>query len=166
MLDISAHVVAVDVGVVLVGDHSFVEPLDGVEEGEELSVGDRIEREQTLFSVYFLSSVHLHGSAAAATDRAGNSALQPLNTAVLLSTPQYTIVHHSTLQYTIVQHCTPLYNTVHYCTPLDTTVYLCTQLYTTAHHCTLLYTTLCLAKPLSGTWFESQIDKLKASNIG
>ena len=76
MLDISAHVVAVDVGVVLVGDHSFVEPLDGVEEGEELSVGDRIEREQTLFSVYFLSSVHLHGSAAAATDRAGNSALQ------------------------------------------------------------------------------------------
>ena len=51
MLDISAHVVAVDVGVVLVGDHSFVEPLDGVEEGEELSVGDRIEREQTLFSL-------------------------------------------------------------------------------------------------------------------
>ena len=74
MLDISAHV-AVDVGVVLVGDLGVVEPLDVVEEGEELSVGDRIEREQTFFSVYFLSSVHLHGSAAAATDRAGNSAL-------------------------------------------------------------------------------------------
>ena len=75
---ISANVVAVDVGVVLVGDLSVVEPLDVVEEGEELSVGDRIEREQTLCSVYFRASVDLHVSAAAANDRAGNSALHRL----------------------------------------------------------------------------------------
>lgn len=75
MLVVSAHAV-VDDGVVVVGDLGVVEPLDVIEEGEELSVGDRIEREQTFLSVYFLSSVHLHGSAATATDKAGNSALQ------------------------------------------------------------------------------------------
>ena len=75
MFVVSAHVV-VDGGVVLVGDLGVVEPLNVVEEGEELSVGDRIEREQTLCSVYFRASVDLHVSAAAANDRAGNSALQ------------------------------------------------------------------------------------------
>ena len=78
MLVVSAHAV-VDGGVVVVGDLGVVEPLDVIEEGEELSVGDRIEREQTFFSVYFSSSVHLHGSAAAATDKARNSALQCLS---------------------------------------------------------------------------------------
>ena len=51
MLDISAHDV-VDGGAVRVGDlGGVVEPLDDVREGKELSVGDRIEREQNLFSV-------------------------------------------------------------------------------------------------------------------
>ena len=51
MLVVSAHVV-VDGGAVRVGDlGDAVEPLDDVGEGEELSVGDRIEREQNLFSV-------------------------------------------------------------------------------------------------------------------
>ena len=51
MLDNSAHV-AVDGGAVLVGDLGDVaEPLDDDGEGEELSFGDRIEREQNLFSV-------------------------------------------------------------------------------------------------------------------
>jgi len=46
VLDISAHDV-VDGGAVRVGDlGDAVEPLDDVGEGEELSVGDRIEREQ------------------------------------------------------------------------------------------------------------------------
>ena len=46
MLDISAHDV-VDGGAVRVGDlGNAVEPLDNVGEGEELSIGDRIEREQ------------------------------------------------------------------------------------------------------------------------
>ena len=75
MFVVSAHVV-VDGGVVLVGDLGVVEPLDVVEEGEELSFGDRIEREQTFCSVYFRASVDLHVSAAAANVRAGNSALQ------------------------------------------------------------------------------------------
>ena len=52
MFVVSAHVV-VDGGVVLVGDLGVVEPPDVVEEGEELSVGDRIEREQTLFLCRF-----------------------------------------------------------------------------------------------------------------
>ena len=77
MFVVSAHVV-VDGGVVLVGDLGVVEPLDVVKEGEELSVGDRIEREQTLCSVYFRASVDLHVSAAAANHRAGNSALHLL----------------------------------------------------------------------------------------
>ena len=42
---ISARVVAVDVGVVLVGDLSILEPLDILKEDEELSIGDRIEKE-------------------------------------------------------------------------------------------------------------------------
>ena len=48
----SAHVAAVDGGGMLLGDLGVVrEPLDDVEEGEELPVGDRMESEQTLFSV-------------------------------------------------------------------------------------------------------------------
>ena len=77
MFVVSAHVV-VDGGVVLVGDLGVVEPLDVVKEGEELSVGDRIEREQTFVLCTFGLSVDLHVSAAAANDRAGNSALQSL----------------------------------------------------------------------------------------
>ena len=52
MLDLSAHIAAVDGGGVLVEDLGDVgEPLDDVEEGEELPVGDRIKSEQTFFSV-------------------------------------------------------------------------------------------------------------------
>ena len=48
----SAHVAAVDGGGELLGDlGEVVEPLDDVEEGEELPIGDRIESEQTSISV-------------------------------------------------------------------------------------------------------------------
>ena len=51
VLDVSAHD-KVDGGAARVGDlGGVVEPLDDVREGKELSVGDRIEREQNLFSV-------------------------------------------------------------------------------------------------------------------
>ena len=49
-----------------------VEPLDVKEEGEELSLRDRIEWKQTSF----LCSLVQRGSAIAATDKAWNSALQ------------------------------------------------------------------------------------------
>ena len=42
VLDLSAHVV--EGGGVRAGDLGVVEPLDVLEEGEELSVGDRIEK--------------------------------------------------------------------------------------------------------------------------
>ena len=62
-----------DGGWSLVGDLGDVlEPLDVLEEGEELSVGDRIEYEQT----FSLCGSAQRGSAAAATIGAGNSALQ------------------------------------------------------------------------------------------
>ena len=66
-----------DVGVVeLVGEHGdlgdVVEPLDVKEEGEKLSIGDRIEAKQTSF----LCSLVQRGSAVAAIDKAVNSALQ------------------------------------------------------------------------------------------
>ena len=65
-----------DVGVVeLVGEHGdlgdVVEPLDVKEEGEKLSIGDRIEAKQTSF----LCSLVQRGSAVAAMDKAVNSAL-------------------------------------------------------------------------------------------
>ena len=68
-----------DVGVVeLVGEHGdlgdVVEPLDVKEEGEELSLRDRIEWKQTSF----LCSLVQRGSALAATDKAWNSALHSL----------------------------------------------------------------------------------------
>ena len=44
MLVVSTHIVAVDVGVVLVGDIGVVKPLVVLEEGEELSVSNRIDR--------------------------------------------------------------------------------------------------------------------------
>ena len=46
--------------------------LDDTKDDEDLTIGDRIEREQTLF----LCSLVNRGSAVAATARAGNSALQ------------------------------------------------------------------------------------------
>ena len=66
-----------DVGIVeLVGEHGdlgdVVEPLDVKEEGEKLSIGDRIEAKQTSF----LCSLVQRGSAVAAIDKAVNSALQ------------------------------------------------------------------------------------------
>ena len=69
-----------DVGVVeLVGElgdlGDVVEPLDVKEEGEKLSIGDRIEAKQTSF----LCSLVQRGSAVAAIDKAVNSALQFLS---------------------------------------------------------------------------------------
>ena len=68
-----------DVGVVeLVGElgdlGDVVEPLDVKEEGEKLSIGDRIEAKQTSF----LYSLVQRGSAVAAIDKAVNSALHSL----------------------------------------------------------------------------------------
>ena len=52
VLDLSAHIAALDGDGVLVEDLGDVgEPRDDVEEGEELPIGDRIESEQTFFSV-------------------------------------------------------------------------------------------------------------------
>ena len=73
-----------DVGVVeLVGElgdlGDVVEPLDIKEESEKLLLGDRIEWKQTSF----LCSLIKHGGAVAATDKAGNSALQILPTNVM-----------------------------------------------------------------------------------
>ena len=52
VLDLPAPVVVVDVDGQRVGDlGDVVEPLDVSEEGEELSIGDRIEQEQTEPSV-------------------------------------------------------------------------------------------------------------------
>ena len=52
VLDLPAPVDVVDVGGKRVGDlGDLVEPLDVFEEGGKLSLDDRIEREQTLFSL-------------------------------------------------------------------------------------------------------------------
>ena len=51
VLDDPAPVVVVDGVGKLVGDLGDLVPLDVFEEGKELSLGDRIEREQTSFSV-------------------------------------------------------------------------------------------------------------------
>ena len=65
-----------DVDVELVGElgdlGDVVEPLDIKEESEKLLLGDRIEWKQTSF----LCSLIKRGGAVAATDKAGNSALQ------------------------------------------------------------------------------------------
>ena len=72
-----------DVDVELVGElgdlGDVVEPLDIKEESEKLLLGDRIEWKQTSF----LCSLIKHGGAVAATDKAGNSALQILPTNVM-----------------------------------------------------------------------------------